>query len=203
MNIDNFKPFNTNFEQMFELQKELKFKFEPDSVEVYDRFDIDCFEDQKLFKDYSWRIVEELAEAMEAIQDEQDYDHYKEELIDGLNFTMDLLSLYGWSAKDLKEETNRAIRPYQTLGDTFFNRMSRTIATALTIKSIGLAANCLKNRKWRSSQYMVDIYVFEKRLRKIWEKYVSLVRLSMTEQEIYDTWSLKYQVNLFRIETQY
>ena len=71
------------------------------------------------------------------------------------------------------------------------------------IKKIGLTANCLKNRQWRQSQYLVDLYVFEKRFKEVFNAYINLLRTKMTDQEIIDCWSLKYQVNLFRINTKY
>lgn len=33
------------------------------------------------------------------------------------------------------------------------------------IGNIGMTANCLKNREWRQSQYLVDLVVFEDRLK--------------------------------------
>ena len=72
-----------------------------------------------------------------------------------------------------------------------------------TIEELGLTANCLKNREWRQSQYLVDLYVFEKRFKNTFNLYLNLLRTKMTDKEIIECWSLKYQVNLFRIQTKY
>jgi hypothetical protein len=72
------------------------------------------------------------------------------------------------------------------------------------IKSIGLTANLLKNRKWRQSQYLVDLLIFEKRFKEVWNWFEYLVYYSgITKEELFEEWSKKYQCNLFRIETNY
>ena len=193
MNINDFKPMPVSFPEMFKLQTELKFLFEPDAKEVYENFDINCYSDQVIFRDYCWRICEELAESMEALDDDSEYDHYKEELIDGLNFVMDLVSLYGWSYSDVEFcNAPRCTR-----------KITRSEALVEVVKAVGLTANCLKSRKWRSSQYLVDLLVFEKRLKKVWETYMTLLHLTMATSEIREIWSLKYQVNMFRVKSNY
>jgi hypothetical protein len=47
------------------------------------------------------------------------------------------------------------------------------------------------------------LYVFEQRLRRAFNLYLNLLRTRLTDDEILDCWSLKYQVNLFRIKTKY
>ena len=98
--------------------------------------------------------------------------------------------MYGWGADDISVD--------QTPMTFDFKR-----DTMETIQWIGLAANCLKNREWRQSQYLVDLYVFEQRLRKAFNLYLNLLRTRLTDDEILDCWSLKYQVNIFRIQTKY
>ena len=71
------------------------------------------------------------------------------------------------------------------------------------IEELGLTANCLKNREWRQSQYLVDLYIFERRLKNTFNLYLNLLRTKMTDEEIIAKWSLKYQVNLFRVKTKY
>ncbi len=188
MNTKDFKPFSPSWEEIFEKQKELKFMYEPEAKELYENFDIDCFEDQELFKKYCWRITEELTEAMEAAYSENDEEHTKEELIDAMNFSIELMLLYGWGAEKMEEDWNPDV--YDSINAPIFY--------------LGLTANCLKNRQWRRSQYLVDLLVFEKRfedflrsLKTLLEKYFK------TQTEVRKAWSLKYQVNLFRIQTNY
>lgn len=196
MNIQNFTAFEPTWDEIFEKQKELKFMYEPESRELFENFDIDCFEDQELFKKYCWRITEELAEAEEAhFKREDSGEHVREELIDALNFSIELMLLYGWTRKDYQKDPTCFGHSF---GSGILNR------TGSSIYALGLAANCLKNRQWRRSQYLVDLMVFEKRFREfISTLYLQLIEAFGSDEAIRKAWSLKYQVNLFRIQTNY
>lgn len=193
MNIQNYTPFELTWREIFEKQKELKFMYEPEAKELFENFDIDCFEDQELFKKYCWRITEELTEMEEAHFKEKDSkDHIQEELIDALNFSIELMLLYGWTEK------NYETVPSSHFGNGILNR------TGATIYALGLTANCLKNRQWRRSQYLVDLLIFEKRFKKFLAAgYRQLIETFGSDLAIRKAWSLKYQVNLFRIQTNY
>lgn len=193
MNIQNYTPFEPTWREIFEKQKELKFMYEPEAKELFENFDIDCFEDQELFKKYCWRITEELTEMEEAHFKEKDSkDHIQEELIDALNFSIELMLLYGWTEK------NYETVPSSHFGNGILNR------TGATIYALGLTANCLKNRQWRRSQYLVDLLIFEKRFKKFLAAgYRQLIETFGSDLAIRKAWSLKYQVNLFRIQTNY
>ncbi len=193
MNIQNYTPFEPTWREIFEKQKELKFMYEPEAKELFENFDIDCFEDQELFKKYCWRITEELTEMEEAHFKEKDSkDHVQEELIDALNFSIELMLLYGWTEKNYEPV------PSSHFGNGILNR------TGATIYALGLTANCLKNRQWRRSQYLVDLLIFEKRFKKFLAAgYRQLIETFGSDLAIRKAWSLKYQVNLFRIQTNY
>ena len=193
MNIQNFTPFEPTWAKIFEKQRELKFMYEPEAKELFKNFDIDCFEDQELFKKYCWRITEELTEAEEAyLKDKDAKDHVEEELIDALNFSIELMLLYGWTEKDYDGVLS------SSFGSGILNR------TGATIYSLGLTANCLKNRQWRRSQYLVDLYTFERRFKTFLAAgYRQLLKTFGSDLAIRRAWSLKYQVNLFRIQTNY
>lgn len=193
MNIQNFTSFEPTWHEIFEKQRELKFQYEPEVKELFKNFDIDCFEDQELFKKYCWRITEELTEAEEAHFKEKDSkEHVQEELIDALNFSIELMLLYGWDEKDYEPV------PSSHFGTGILNR------TGATIYLLGLTANCLKNRQWRRSQYLVDLFIFEKRFKKFLAGgYRQLLEAFGSDLAIRRAWSLKYQVNLFRIQTNY
>jgi hypothetical protein len=188
MNIENFKPQFYPFEEIFQKQKEIKFLYEPEAKEIFDNFDIDVYEDQEIFKKYCWRITEEL---MEALEDQKNHDHFKEELIDGFNFLVELYLLYGWDFPRVKTEVQTNSKPLE-------EKILRVIY------NLGTTANLLKNRQWRRSQYLVDLFVFEYRLKLVWESYLNIFfHLGMSYKDISLLWSLKYQVNLFRIQTNY
>lgn len=195
MNTQDFKPFIKSWEEIYALQGELQLMYRPYFKERIANFDINTLEDQELFKKLCWQIVEELTEAMEA-KDKNEKDHVLEELIDAFNFMLELYQLYGM-APDFAWGHTYGFRK-DIAGENFEENILELI------KTIGLAANCLKNREWRQSQYMVDLVVFEERLWNIWAMSAMLFgSIGVTEDKVRELWSLKYQVNLFRIKSKY
>lgn len=195
MNTQDFKPFIKSWEEIYALQGELQLMYRPYFKERIANFDINTLEDQELFKKLCWQIVEELTEAMEA-KDKNEKDHVLEELIDAFNFMLELYQLYGM-APDFAWGHTYGFR--EDIADENFEENILEL-----IKTIGLAANCLKNREWRQSQYMVDLVVFEDRLKWIWTYFVIMFEhLGLSETRVKELWSLKYQVNLFRIKSKY
>lgn len=195
MNTQDFKPFIKSWEEIYALQGELQLMYRPYFKERIANFDINTLEDQELFKKLCWQIVEELTEAMEA-KDKNEKDHVLEELIDAFNFMLELYQLYGM-APDFAWGHTYGFR--KDIADENFEENILEL-----IKTIGLAANCLKNREWRQSQYMVDLVVFEDRFKWIWAYFVIMFEhLGLSETRVKELWSLKYQVNLFRIKSKY
>lgn len=195
MNTQDFKPFIKSWEEIYALQGELQLMYRPYFKERIANFDINTLEDQELFKKLCWQIVEELTEAMEA-KDKNEKDHVLEELIDAFNFMLELYQLYGM-APDFAWGHTYGFR--KDIADENFEENILEL-----IKTIGLAANCLKNREWRQSQYMVDLVVFEERLWNTWAMFAMLFgSIGVTEDKVRELWSLKYQVNLFRIKSKY
>lgn len=195
MNTQDFKPFIKSWKEIYALQGELQLMYRPYFKERIANFDINTLEDQELFKKLCWQIVEELTEAMEA-KDKNEEDHVLEELIDAFNFMLELYQLYGM-APDFAWGHTYGFR--KDIADENFEENILEL-----IKTIGLAANCLKNREWRQSQYMVDLVVFEERLWNIWAMFAMFFgSIGVTEDKVRELWSLKYQVNLFRIKSKY
>jgi hypothetical protein len=196
MNTENFKPLRgIDLKFIEEKQQEIKFKYEPESKFLFDNFDIDTYEDQEAFKRYAWRITEEITEALE---DTEHIQHFKEEITDAFNFLIELYHLYGWRLKDLSP-----IEIYTNL-DKSFNLEAVEKNSLELIKQLGLTCNLLKNRQWRQSQYLVDLLIFEERFKEVWKKFFWIIgACGMTKEELFDQWSLKYQVNNFRIESKY
>lgn len=194
MNTQDFKPFIKSWEEIYALQGELQLMYRPYFKKRIANFDINTLEDQELFKKLCWQIVEELTEAMEAAEKPDD-EHLAEELIDAFNFMLELYQLYGMTPPldwTLPKWT-------QVLEDEDFAGDLLTL-----IGNIGMTANCLKNREWRQSQYLVDLVVFEDRLKGIWTYFVIMFEhLGLSENRVKELWSLKYQVNLFRIKSKY
>lgn len=194
MNTQDFKPFIKSWEEIYALQRELQLMYRPYFKERIANFDINTLEDQELFKKLCWQIVEELTEAMEA-KDKNEEDHVLEELTDAFNFMLELYQLYGMTPTFDWTLPKWA----QVLEDEDFAGDLLTL-----IGNIGMTANCLKNREWRQSQYLVDLIVFEARLKWIWTYFVIMFEhLGLSETRVKELWSLKYQVNLFRIKSKY
>lgn len=194
MNTQDFKPFIKSWEEIYALQGELQLMYRPYFKERIANFDINTLEDQELFKKLCWQIVEELTEAMEA-KDKNEKDHVLEELIDAFNFMLELYQLYGMTPTFDWTLPKWA----QVLEDEDFAGDLLTL-----IGNIGMTANCLKNREWRQSQYMVDLVVFEDRLKWIWTYFVIMFEhLGISETRVKELWALKYQVNVFRIKSKY
>lgn len=193
MNTQDFKPFIKSWEEIYALQGELQLMYRPYFKERIANFDINTLEDQELFKKLCWQIVEELTEAMEA-KNKNEKDHVLEELIDAFNFMLELYQLYGMTPTFDWTLPKWA----QVLEEDFAGDLLTLIG------NIGMTANCLKNREWRQSQYMVDLVVFEDRLKWIWTYFVIMFEhLGLSETQVKELWSLKYQVNLFRIKSKY
>lgn len=194
MNTQDFKPFIKSWEEIYALQGELQLMYRPYFKERIANFDINTLEDQELFKKLCWQIVEELTEAMEAAEKPDD-EHLAEELIDAFNFMLELYQLYGMTPPLDWTLPKRA----QIMNVEFWSADMLAL-----IGTIGMTANCLKNREWRQSQYLVDLVVFENRLKSIWTAFiVVLYHAGLSETQVKELWSLKYQVNLFRIKSKY
>jgi hypothetical protein len=194
MNTQDFKPFIKSWEEIYALQGELQLMYRPYFKERIANFDINTLEDQELFKKLCWQIVEELTEAMEAAEKPDD-EHLAEELIDAFNFMLELYQLYG-----MTPPLDWTLPKWaQIMKVEFWSADMLAL-----IGTIGMTANCLKNREWRQSQYLVDLVVFENRLKSIWTAFiVVLYHAGLSETQVKELWSLKYQVNLFRIKSKY
>ncbi|MDD5649285.1 MAG: hypothetical protein PHF86_02525 [Candidatus Nanoarchaeia archaeon] len=200
MNTENFSPLkNIDLDFIENKQMEIMFQYEPTEKEIFKNFDIDTYEDQEIFKKYCWRVTEEISEALEDTEHPQ---HFKEEIVDAFNFLIELYNLYGWSVTNLEWIFNK--ENIKNFGKKKLDPVTAEIFSIKVIKSLGLTANLLKNRKWRQSQYLVDLLIFEKRFKQVWIDFQQLFwNCGITPEELFQQWSLKYQVNLYRLRTNY
>ena len=185
---------------MFEMQRELKFKFEPQAKEDFDNFDLDTFESQEVIRKYSWRITEEITEMLEAYyKDSQpgEKEHVYEEAIDAFNFFLELCNLVGYTPENPKA---RFLMPEET-GKAYIDPEDCAL---LIVYRLGMVCNLLKSREWRRSQYLVDVYKFWPAFEELWYRFMKLFSVfGWNSQDVTRYYSLKYQVNLFRITTSY
>ena len=164
---------------------------------------------QARIKDFSWRVTEELGEALDA---KANKDHYQEELIDGLHFLTELTVLAGKDyntilpintpvydedhLRDLVENAKEVIsrKPNDTL-DFWVSHF---------IEQLAMMCNCLKNKPWKQSMMKTDREDFYNRLTNVWVCYITILVVSgMNAEDIANVYLKKSQVNQFRQRSNY
>ena len=112
MNITHAKKETTNKESLkaiFERQRELMEKYH--DIELKSGLlqtedcpvNLDDKRGQARIKDFSWRITEEIGEALDALENEEGEAallHFHEELIDGLHFLTEMTILTGYDISE-------------------------------------------------------------------------------------------------------
>ena len=163
---------------------------------------------QARIKDFSWRVTEELGEALDA---KATKDHYQEELIDGLHFLTELTILAGKDYHNILPE-GTALYHNDQLEDLVENAkecISRSgdnldYWVSKFIENLGMMCNCLKNKPWKQSMMKTDQNAFYGRLAEVWVLYITLLVVSgMDADSIATTYLKKSQVNKFRIRSAY
>ena len=163
---------------------------------------------QARIKDFSWRVTEELGEALDA---KATKDHYQEELIDGLHFLTELTILAGKDYHNLLPE-GTALYSKDRLEDLVENAKecisqngdNLNYWVSKFIENLGMMCNCLKNKPWKQSMMKTDRNVFYGRLAEVWVLYITLLVVSgMDADSIVTTYLKKSQVNKFRIRSAY
>lgn len=210
MNITHAKKETTNKESLraiFDRQKELMEKyhhieFKSGLMQTEDcPVNLDDKRGQARIKDFSWRITEEVGEALDAITNESGESallHFHEELVDGLHFLTEMTILTGYdlpeytTLKDLIEEGS--YRDCYTLNDLVSDHVCY----------LGMMCNCLKNKPWKQSMMKTNKENFYKHLKLVWSNYIAiLTSQDLTEEEITDLYLRKSQVNQFRVRSNY
>lgn len=210
MNITHAKKEKTNKESLraiFDRQKELMEKyhdieFKSGLMQTEDcPVNLDDKKGQARIKDFSWRITEEVGEALDAIENESGESallHFHEELVDGLHFLTEMTILTGYdlpeytTLKDLIEEGS--YRDSYTLNDLVSDH----------VMYLGMMCNCLKNKPWKQSMMKTNKENFYKHLKLVWSNYIAiLTSQDLTEEEITDLYLRKSQVNQFRVRSNY
>lgn len=163
---------------------------------------------QARIKDFSWRVTEELGEALDA---KATKDHYQEELIDGLHFLTELTILAGKDYHNILPE-GTALYHNDRLEDLVENAkecISRNgdnldYWVSKFIENLGMMCNCLKNKPWKQSMMKTDHEAFYSRLSEVWVIYITILVVSgMTAQDIANIYLKKSQVNQFRQRSNY
>lgn len=193
--IKNWNDFKKYAKQQFVNYE----KLEGRNWKKYD-FSIDCAEDQMLFKDMlQIRCIEELTEASIAFKEEE-FEHFKEEITDALNFFISAMVMIDY---DLKEPVLRDSSHSKVLF-SYMDELDIHHFFYKIIEKIGYLCNLLKNRPWAQSNYLVSMVDFNERLDDLYNAFWTLIRdLGFSKQEIFELFERKYEVNKWRIQTGY
>jgi hypothetical protein len=163
---------------------------------------------QARIKDFSWRVMEELGEALDA---KSHTDHYQEELIDGLHFLTELTILAG---RDYDTIIPKDIPLFhedhlEDLVETARNELTThtddlNYWVSQFVEQLAMMCNCLKNKPWKQSMMKTDREAFHGRLTNVWVCYITILVISgMDSTRIADTYLRKSQVNQFRQRSNY
>lgn len=164
---------------------------------------------QARIKDFSWRVMEELGEALDA---KSHTDHYQEELIDGLHFLTELTILAGRDYNTIIPEDLPKFHSdhLEDLYETALTRINGPGYTDINhwvaqfVEQLAMMCNCLKNKPWKQSMMKTDREAFYGRLTNVWVCYMAILAMAgMKPTDIADTYLRKSQVNQFRQRSNY
>lgn len=165
---------------------------------------------QARIKDFSWRVTEELGEALDAITSK---DHYQEELIDGLHFLTELTILAGKDYDTLlpqgiphydEDHLRDLVENAKDLIPIYPREYSLNSWVSRFIEQLAMMCNCLKNKPWKQSMMKTDREAFYKRLTEVWVCYITILVVSgMGAEDIANVYLKKSQVNQFRQRSNY
>ena len=151
---------------------------------------------QKWFKDFLWRVTEEIAESYEAYQ-ANDSIHTIEELADALHFFTELCILAGFDSKWAMEQLKLYVTP---------SADAENVVPAYLRAHywLGMVGNTLKNKPWKQTEMLTDEVKFEKMLSNA---FTSLMDVFMVNgagfETIHSYYTRKNQVNQFRQKSKY
>ena len=142
---------------------------------------------QKWIKDFAWRTTEELAEAWEAIMDE-DKEHIGDEFADALHFLTELTIIAGYDYTIIPE----------------VNLVLHGSNPWFPIYHLGMTCNTLKNKPWKQHQLLTDEREFKKRLIETWKSFILYAVQNLeSEENLFIYYFKKHAINEFRQRSNY
>lgn len=189
--------------QIFDRQKELmdKYHYIEERSGLLQTADcpvnLDDRRGQARIKDFSWRVTEELGEALDALG-QDDMEHFAEELVDGLHFLTELTILAGLNWDDLPTLNLMYSNAVSGAPDGLDQRVYDYV------EGIGMMCNCLKNKPWKQSMMQTDRVAFFARLHSVWQRYIAIMETVFeSSEDIVSVYLKKSQVNKFRQRSNY
>ncbi len=221
MNVNNFKPEEKPQDMLYDIfnrQHQLAIGYlqiekengllQTDSIPV----DINDNKGQARIKDMFWRCTEELMEALEA-KEKGEETHFYEEIGDAMHFLVEAMLLAGVNpivAEEYKDglETLFVVvasgTPGPPSGFKTIREMTLSFAILEFIESMGLAANCLKNKPWKQTHMPTDVSKFTYCMLEAFNNFIGLCKVAgFDAQTLYEMYTRKNQVNRFRQESGY
>ncbi len=178
---------------------------------------IDDAKFQSWIKNFFWRATEELAEAMEVFPDmrhdnyladnwEKDATlrHFYEEIADAVHFVVEVSIVSGIDPQCVDEMFRRELMlQAEDLGKGVIQDSVETLIFKVMV-AMGLAANCLKNKPWKTTQMQTDHAKFKQKMTIVWSTLLELlVWLNLDANALYSLYAKKSNVNSFRIASNY
>lgn len=176
--------------------------------------DLNSATGQFRIKDFFWRMIEEVGEALDAMSHNNEV-HAKEELADGIHFLIEATFLAGMDKKILSffntsvapahgPKTDRLDKAMLVLPILDMLKTHVDGAVCDLIQHAGMTCNCLKNKPWKQSQMLTDLKALETGFIYTWMAYINLCLSVMNgPHEIYEYYFRKNQVNQFRQRSNY
>jgi len=193
---------------IFNRQRELMEKYHPIEdknallltsdvpVDLNDRFG------QMRLKDFAWRVTEELAEALDALDIENGVtEHVQEEMADAFHFLVELGIRAGLTSESFLPAANDALH-----GIFLESAPSETLDNAVLgfIRELGRTMNTLKNKPWKQTHMLTDVPRFKYHLKKSFLWFAAICyRLEMNSGKLFELYFRKSEVNKFRQRSQY
>ena len=185
--------------------------------------DLDSPKGQARLKDFAWRIVEELGEALEAARIHAEApEHYNEELIDALHFMAEFSLLAGLTPEDIRSRIHTTVyQPIAPDPDTLRGLYQVIMAvyppppglrsypslvtvTGLVTERLAISCNFLKNKPWKRTHMLTDKERFKDAVADTWVHFILLAASAgLGPEDLYGLYFRKKQVNDFRIRSRY
>lgn len=192
MNIDDVKdvPKSLTIEDVFDEQRKLSEKYQLIEGRSH-AINLDTKEGQQVVKDFLWRIVEEVGEALDSDLGES---HIKEELADAFHFLVEL-GIISLREQAVKEAIlNRSIESWG---------LNPPRLEELMIHAARVGRTC-KNKPWKQTQIPIDQYSFTLALSMLTVQFMGYCSIWFNNnQELYQYYFRKSKVNEFRQRSGY
>ena len=172
-------------------------------------YDLQSPKAQFRLKDFAWRVTEELAEALECV-DQEDQTHFLEEIIDAMHFFVELLIYVGFDAPTLADMSGVNSGGDVDLLAEMWELSEVSVRSPqelawFVVEGLGKAMNCLKNKPWKQTHMVTDEKQFKRELVKAWMEFICLLKNCGYEKPegAVMLYLNKNDVNKFRIRSAY